>query len=310
MGSPAFAIPSLDILLANGYEVVAVVTATDKETGKKKQPLLETPVKAAAVARGIPVLQPRNLKSPAFLELLRQFRADLQVVVAFRMLPEAVWSMPPLGTINLHASLLPRYRGAAPINWAIIRGESETGLTTFFIRHEIDTGHLLFQTRLPIGAEENAGSLHDRMMVSGAELILRTVRAIESGAFEAIPQDDSQATPAPKLSHENTEIDSSADRRTVHNFIRGLSPYPGAWTTFQWPVGAFPDDNPWEGTPVKLYETRILDIPSGHLPGMFVADGKKRLLLSVADGYLDVRVLQPAGRRKMDAVSFLNGLRG
>jgi methionyl-tRNA formyltransferase len=230
------------------------------------------------------------------------------VVVAFRMLPEVVWAMPPLGTINLHASLLPRYRGAAPINWAIIRGETETGLTTFFIRQEIDTGNLLFQTRLPIGKNETAGSLHDRMKLEGARLVLRTVQAVEAGAVSPQPQDDRLATSAPKLSHETNEIDLGADRHAVHNFIRGLSPYPGAWTTFRWaaeiPAGQAPD-----GSMVKLLETRVSDKPAGHPAGFFVVKDKNQLLLSVGDGYVEVLELQAAGRRRMDAASFLNGLR-
>ncbi|MCU0355699.1 MAG: methionyl-tRNA formyltransferase, partial [Cytophagales bacterium] len=233
MGTPEFAVPSLDILVENGCQVVAVVTAPDRTAGRGLQ-LSVSPVKAAAVRHGIPVMQPEKLKNEAFLEELRSYRADLQIVVAFRMLPEVVWNMPPLGTFNLHASLLPQYRGAAPINWAVINGETETGATTFFLQHEIDTGNIIFQEREPIHATDTAGTLYERLMHRGAGLVLKTVRAIEAGNYPQTPQDLSQPVKlAPKIFTETCEINFDQPTARVHNFVRGLSPYPGAWTRLQ-----------------------------------------------------------------------------
>ncbi len=230
MGTPDFAVPSLDILVKSGHEVVAVVTSTDKLGGRGGKQILQSPIKKYAEANIIPVLQPPNLKSPAFIEELKSYNADLQVVVAFRMLPELVWSMPKLGTFNLHGSLLPKYRGAAPINWAVINGETETGVTTFFIKHEIDTGDLLFQEAIPIGENETAGEVHDRMMLVGADLVLKTVNAIQNDKYKLSKQDESKVCKAPKIYHETCEIDFNQPVKKVHDFIRGLSPYPGAWT--------------------------------------------------------------------------------
>ncbi|MEM8585970.1 MAG: methionyl-tRNA formyltransferase, partial [Bacteroidota bacterium] len=230
MGTPEFAVPSLEALIENGYEVVGVVTATDKMGGRGGKKLLESAVKKCAIKHQIPVLQPTKLRDPDFLADLRRWNTDLQIVVAFRMLPELVWDMPSLGTFNLHGSLLPKYRGAAPINWAIINGEAKTGLTTFFIKHEIDTGDMLLQAETPIGPNETAGDLHDRMMVLGADLVVDTVKLIETGSYHLQKQDDRLACPAPKLSREVCQIDFDQSCNKVHDFIRGLSPYPAAWT--------------------------------------------------------------------------------
>jgi len=231
MGTPDFAVPSLEILVENGYQVVGVITATDKWGGRGKKKLLESPVKQAAVQHGIPVLQPKNLKDPEFLEELRALEANLQVIVAFRMLPEVVWGMPELGTFNLHGSLLPKYRGAAPINWAIIRGETETGVTSFFLQQEIDTGDLIFQESMPIHPDDTAGDVHDRMMHLGAKVVLKTVNAISEGSVTTQRQDDAEATSAPKIFSDTCQIDFDQPIQQVHDFVRGLSPYPAAWTT-------------------------------------------------------------------------------
>ncbi len=294
MGTPEFAVPSLDILVRNGYEVVGVITATDKLGGRGGRKLLEPAVKKYAVEADIPVLQPRSLKDPAFLDELYALRADLQVVVAFRMLPEVVWSMPRLGTFNLHGSLLPEYRGAAPINWAVINGETETGVTTFLIQHDIDTGDILLQEKMPIGPNETAGEVHDRMMLLGAEVVLKTVKAIETGNYTLKKQDDSQATKAPKIFRETCEIDFDQPSRKVHDFIRGLSPYPGAWTLL--------DERQF-----KILRASFEETPPSSPPGAFSSDNKNWIRISTADGYISVIELQMAGKRRMSAEEFLNG---
>ena len=307
MGTPEFAVPSLDILLKNGYDVVAVVTATDKPGGRSGRELLQSAVKKYALEKGIPILQPPKLKAPEFLSQLEALRADLQVVVAFRMLPEVVWSMPTLGTINLHGSLLPRYRGAAPINWAVINGDRETGVTTFFIRQEIDTGDIILQKKMAVGENETAGEVHDRMMELGAQAVLETVQMLGKGNIVLQKQDISLVSQAPKIFHETCEINFNQSAEAVHNFIRGLSPYPGAWTRLRWAAGT--DTDRFEGMEVKLLQTRKAQVLAEQPSGEFVTDGKKLLRVSTADGYLDILELQVAGRRKMDAVSFINGLK-
>lgn len=293
MGTPEFAVPSLEILLQNGYTVPAVVTAADKPGGRFG--LQESAVKKFALSHGLRVLQPEKLKNPEFLEELRALRADLQVVVAFRMLPEAVWNMPPLGTLNLHGSLLPKYRGAAPINWAIINGETETGVTTFLLRHEIDTGDVLFQEKMPIGENDTAGDIHDRMMVLGAQVVLRTVQAIERGEARPLPQSDAEATHAPKIFTETCRIDFAQPTARVHNFIRGLSPYPGAWTML-------------DGKTLKILQTLKTGPGAVALPpGQFVSDGKNYLKISALDGFVEVLELQMEGKRRMNVKDFLNG---
>lgn len=294
MGTPDFAVPSLDILVRNNYEVVGVVTATDKRGGRGKKQLLESPVKKYALQHGITVLQPPNLKSPDFQEKLRALNADLQVVVAFRMLPVAVWDMPRIGTFNLHGSLLPKYRGAAPINWAVINGERETGVTTFFIRHEIDTGDILLQDRIPIGPDETAGEVHDRMMQVGAALVLKTVRLIETGEYKLQQQDHSQASKAPKIFHNTCEIDFSQPAQTVHNFIRGLSPYPTAWTTL-------------DGKKLKIFRAGMEIEPHDQPPGTFLSDNKNWIKVAVQDGFIWLYELQLQGRKRMGVSDFLNG---
>lgn len=297
MGTPDFAVPSLEILLENGYDIAAVVTAPDKPGGRHGMQV--SAVKQCALRHGLPLLQPEKLKNPEFLETLRGLRADLQVVVAFRMLPEAVWNMPPLGTMNLHASLLPKYRGAAPINWAIIRGEHETGLTTFLLKHEIDTGDLLYQERIVIGENDTAGELHDRMMAQGARLVLRSVQALERGEVQALPQMETEVTHAPKIFTESCRIDFAKPAAQVHNFIRGLSPYPGAWTEL-------------DGKTLKILRTEKAGIaPDETLPspGTFVSDGRNYLKVSTSDGFLQILELQMEGKRRMNVRDFLNGYR-
>lgn len=243
MGTPDFAVESLRTLVENQYNVVAVVTMPDKPVGRHHDTLQASPVKQYAVGQGIPVLQPERLKDEAFLEELRSFKADLQVVVAFRMLPEVVWAMPPRGTFNLHAALLPQYRGAAPINWAVINGDTQTGVTTFFLDHDIDTGRIIHRVPVPIDDTDNAGDVHDRLMTVGADLVLQTVRDIEAGHVDTIAQDElttalggsvAELRPAPKIFKETCEIRWSGHTvKSAYDFIRGLSPYPGAWTTLR-----------------------------------------------------------------------------
>ena len=294
MGTPDFAVPSLLALIEQDYPVVGVVTATDKWGGRGGKKLLQSAVKQAALEHNIPVLQPEKLRAAEFLEALSALEADLQIVVAFRMLPEIVWDMPKLGTFNLHGSLLPKYRGAAPINWAIINGEEATGLTTFFITHKIDTGDMLLQASIPIGPNETAGDLHDRMMEIGAKLVIESVNLIETGDFRLQQQNDQLASPAPKLHRENLQIDFAQSCQAVHNFIRGLSPYPAAWTTMK-------------GQVLKIFRTEIIQGSHSLVPGTILQDGKL-LKVACADGFLSLLKLQLAGRRRMDVQDFLNGV--
>lgn len=296
MGTPEFAVASLKILLENGYPIVGVVTAPDKPGGRLG--VMQSAVKQFAVANGLHVLQPVKLRDPEFLASLKALNADLQVVVAFRMLPEMVWNMPPLGTINLHGSLLPKYRGAAPINWAVINGEKETGVTTFRLTHEIDTGDVFFQERVPIGPEQTAGELHDEMMEVGAQLILKTVKAIESGEKPHFIQQNADATYAPKIFSENCKINFEKSAEELHNFVRGLSPYPGAWTLL-------------DGKILKIYRVRAQQFASSTTPrvisGQLISDGKTCLRFGCRDGLIDVLELQLEGKRKMNVSEFLNG---
>lgn len=296
MGTPEFAVPSLNILLENNYDVVGVITATDKYGGRGNKKLIESAVKKFAVEKGLRILQPKNLKAPEFVEELKSLKADLQIVVAFRMLPVVVWDMPPIGTFNLHGSLLPKYRGAAPINWAIINGEAETGVTTFFLKHEIDTGDLLFQEKLPIEENDTAGDVHDKMMELGAEVVLKTVQAIESGAYQSTPQDESLVCKAPKIFHETCEINFDQKTATVHNFIRGLSPYPAAWTLY-------------DNKQFKILKTSKEIAKHGFSPGQFISDNKKFLKIATQDGYVHVHQLQMQGKRRMETRDFLNGFK-
>ena len=294
MGTPDFAVPSLRILVENGYDVVGVITATDKLGGRGKKQLIQSAVKQYAVSQGLRILQPKNLKKPEFVEEVRALEADLQVVVAFRMLPEVIWNMPRLGTMNLHGSLLPKYRGAAPINWAVIKGEKETGVTTFLLQHEIDTGDILRQKSLPIGENETAGEVYSRMMEMGAGVLLQSVRALEKGDYQPVPQKNEAATKAPKIFHETCEIDFIQPTQKVHDFIRGLSPYPTAWTTL-------------EDKKLKIFRSIKNFTDHSHEPGKFFTDNKKYLKISTIDGFIDVQELQLAGKKRMDVKSFLNG---
>lgn len=298
LGTPEFAVESLRTLVEADCEIVAVVTAPDKPVGRGQQ-LGTSPVKDYAVAQGLPVLQPEKLKNPEFLEHLRSFRADLQIIVAFRMLPEGVWSMPPRGTFNLHASLLPDYRGAAPINWAVINGETQTGVTTFFLQHEIDTGPLIFQETEPIYPDDTAGTLYGRLMRRGAALVLRTVRAIEAGTAPQVPQ-PTIAVPkhAPKLFRETSEIDWNQPAERLRNFVRGLAPYPAAWTTLN-------------GKTLKIFKVVKAEGESSvPLPTSDVSsDGKTYLRFRCADGWVEVLDLQLEGKKRMGVEEFLRGNR-
>ncbi len=294
MGTPDFAVPSFDILLKNGYEIVGVVTATDKWGGRGNKTLLESDVKKYALEKGLKILQPEKLNDEAFLEELRSLGADLQVVVAFRMLPTKVWSMPRLGTMNLHGSLLPKYRGAAPINWAIINGETETGVTTFLLQHEIDTGDILFQAKTPIGEDELVGEVYERLMHIGAELTLKSVQALESGNYQTQPQSDEKATMAPKIFHETCRINFNQPVKKVHDFIRGLSPHPVAWSMV-------------DGEKLKIYRSAKLLESHDKSPGTIDTDGKKYLRIACTDGWLEILDLQADKRKRMDVKSFLNG---
>ncbi len=296
MGTPEFAVASLRSVLNSGYEVVAVVTAPDRPAGRGRK-IRVSAVKEFALEKGLRILQPANLKAPGFLSELKSLEADLQIVVAFRMLPEAVWRMPRLGTFNLHASLLPEYRGAAPINWAIINGENRTGVTTFFINQDIDTGAIIMQKEVPISPTESAGGLHDRLMVLGSDLVVETVRQIEKGEYVLTEQPALELKPAPKLNKENCRIDWEKPLISIYNHIRGLSPYPTAWTLLE-----------QDGRQVecKIYRSGMLEQEHDMEPGAVLAS-KKEIRVAAKGGFLNIEVLQLSGKRKMDAASFLNG---
>lgn len=294
MGTPDFAVPSLDILLKNGHDIVGVVTATDKLGGRGGKQLLQSAVKQYAVQHNLNILQPEKLRNPEFIEALRALNADIFIVVAFRMLPEIVWSMPPHGTMNLHGSLLPQYRGAAPINWAIIKGEKETGVTTFFLKHEIDTGDVLFRATLPIGEDDTVGEIHDKMMFLGAEMVLKSVQAVEKGNYATQPQLDTEATHAPKIFHETCNIDFNQTTEGVHNFVRGLSPYPTAWTVL-------------DNLKLKVFKTQKEITPPQHTVGEWVSDNKNYIKIATQNGYIHLLDIQLEGRKRMTVKDFLNG---
>ncbi len=320
MGTPDFAVESLRILVENKYNVVAVITAPDKPVGRG-QKLGMSPVKEylLASAPDIPILQPEKLKNPDFLEELKSYQADLQIVVAFRMLPEVVWMMPKLGTFNLHGSLLPQYRGAAPINWAIMNGETETGVTTFFLKQEIDTGSIIFQEKEPISLTDNVGDVYNRLMHKGARLVLKTVKAIESGVYPQEPQNESEEIHhAPKIFKETCQINWNQPVKKVHDFIRGLSPYPVAWTMLN-------DKN------CRIYEASMVESLTQPSPeeraivgaesltqphaeerastGSYKTDGKKYLYFQCTDGVLAIENLQLEGKKRMGIEEFLRGYR-
>ena len=305
-GTPDFAVESLSRLVDGGYNVVAVVTMPDKPAGRGRQ-LQQSDVKRYAVEHGLPVLQPVSLKDEAFIEELRGYGAQLFIVIAFRMLPEAVWQMPPLGTFNLHASLLPRYRGAAPINWAVMNGDTETGVTTFFLKHEIDTGDVIQQRSCPISRHDDVEAVHDRLMVMGADMVLETVDAIIEGTVKPIPQDQmlttgQQPTPAPKIFKETCRIDWTRPAEALYNHIRGLSPYPAAWTVLK-------DENGNEVTTIKVYKTGEPEPFGGYphpAPGTIMAD-RKTVRIACADGWLQILTLQQSGKKRMDTDAFLRG---
>ena len=298
MGTPDFAVASLKALVEAGFEVVGVITAPDRPAGRGRK-VQESAVKQYAVAHQLKVLQPTNLKDEEFLEELRSLKANLHVVVAFRMLPKAVWQMPEHGTFNLHASLLPQYRGAAPINWAIINGEKETGVTTFFIDEEIDTGSIILQKTEKIEDEDNVGSLHDRLMVLGGELVVETCTQIASGEVSSSPQKHFEdLKPAPKIHKDTCQIDWSASLDDIHNLIRGLSPYPAAWSYFV---------NHDKEESIKIYKTQKEFVQHNEKIGKLIAD-KKTLKVAVTGGYLHLLEIQLPGKRKMETSAVLNGL--
>lgn len=302
MGTPEFAVSSLDAMVNGGYNIVGVVTAPDKPAGRGMK-LNISAVKQYALEHGLNILQPEKLKNPDFITALKELRADLQIVVAFRMLPEIVWNMPPLGTINVHASLLPKYRGAAPINWAIINGEKETGVTTFKLTHAIDTGNILLQHSVPINEDDTAGDIHDKLKEAGAALLLNTIEALASGSLEEKPQDllikneeVLTSTHAPKIFTETCRIDWAKPALAIHNLVRGLSPFPGAFTEF-------------EGKLFKIYRSRIEEgVPSGR-PGSYETDHKSWLRFAASDGYLYAMEIQAEGKKKMRIEEFLRGFR-
>ncbi|MFD2513415.1 methionyl-tRNA formyltransferase [Pontibacter locisalis] len=295
MGTPDFAVPTLQTLVEHHYKVVAVITAPDKPAGRG-QKIHQSPVKEYAVSQNIPVLQPTNLKSEVFLEELRRYNANLQIIVAFRMLPEVVWAMPELGSFNIHASLLPQYRGAAPINWAIINGEKETGVTSFFLKHEIDTGDLIFQDRITIMEDDDFGTLYEKLKHKGAELALRTVQAIEKDEVRPKPQVTTTETKhAPKIFKDTCQINWNQPAEQVRDFVRGLSPYPAAWTQLQ-------DKN------FKIFKVEALDNTAyTSQPGYVHTDNKTFLHIQTADGAVSVLDLQMEGKKRMPIQDLLRG---
>ncbi|MFN0276408.1 MAG: methionyl-tRNA formyltransferase [Chitinophagales bacterium] len=295
MGTPEFAVPSLKILVESGYKIPAVITSPDKPSGRGLL-VQQSAVKRFATQHNIPVLQPEKLKDPKFIEQLRSFRADLQVIVAFRMLPEVIWNMPQMGTINLHASLLPDYRGAAPINWAIINGERKTGVTTFFLKHEIDTGDMLLQQKVEIEENETAGSLHDKLMITGAGLVLQSVEMIENKNYIVTPQNLQTGKSAPKIFKEHCQIDWSKDVVSIKNLIHGLSPHPAAFTKL---------DEKF----LKVFKAHVLKEAVHGTAGTVLTDGKTYLKFAAADGFVYIDELQAEGKKKMTVEEFIRGYR-
>ena len=303
MGTPDFAVGSLRALVEGGYNVVAVVTMPDKPVGRHQSELSQSAVKQYAVAHNIPVLQPEKLKDPNFLEELRSYRADLQVIVAFRMLPEAVWDMPPHGTFNLHASLLPQYRGAAPINWAIINGDTETGVTTFLLDHEIDTGRIIHQARTPISEDDNVETVHNRLRDIGAGVVTQTVDDIIAGNIRPIDQDtltaDTEIRHAPKIFKDTCRLAFDLPVKRAFDFVRGMSPYPAAWTELVEENG--------KRTMLKIYATTREETSVAEAPGTVLTDGKTYFKIAFPDGYLALTQLQLAGKKRMTVSDFLRG---
>ena len=292
MGTPGFAVPSLQMLLEHEYSVVSVVTAPDKPRGRGQQ-MSYTPVKQFALERHLPLLQPNNLKDLEFAERIRLLHVDLMVVVAFRILPREIYTLPARGSFNLHASLLPKYRGAAPINWAIINGERETGVTTFFLQDKVDTGSIILQSKIPINDRDTAGEIHDKLASVGAQLVLATVKRIESGSVELLQQNDSMASPAPKIFKEHCRIDWNKPAVQIHNFIRGLSPHPTAWTLHN-------------GKTLKMYRSMVLPSPQKSA-GTVIHVSPDALQIGTQDGTLSITEIQQEGKRRLDIKEFLRG---
>jgi methionyl-tRNA formyltransferase len=293
-GTPEFAVPSLQILVENGWHLAGVVTAPDKPQGRGRK-VNYSPIKEYALQAGLRILQPTNLKSAEFQSELQEINPDLQIIVAFRMLPESVWSCPKMGTFNLHASLLPAYRGAAPINWAIINGEKQTGLTTFFLKHEIDTGEVIYQEVEPISEDDDAGSLYERLMHKGGTLVLKTVEAIAEDRVESKPQVSTENLPkAPKIFKETCEINWTKSAEEIYNFIRGLSPYPTAWTRLK-------------DTVYKIYKASFEVVNQHYPPAYIETDNKNYIKIACKDGWIILEEIQIEGRKKMNVREFLNG---
>ncbi len=300
MGTSEFAVASLDILIQNNYNVVGVVTVPDKPAGRGQQ-LQQSAVKKYAIEKGLNVLQPEKLKDEQFINELRDLKADLQFVVAFRMLPEVVWNMPPLGTYNLHGSLLPKYRGAAPINWAIINGETESGVTTFKLKHDIDTGNVLFQDKVQITPTTTAGELHDSLMIAGANLILKSAKQIESGDYELKPQNDVEAIHAPKIFKDTCLINWNNSVESIYNLIRGLSSYPTAFTTYI--------DKNNQPVSIKLFSSEIEKCIHHLNNGEIETDSKTYLKVACSNGFIHIKELQMAGKKRMTIEEFLRGFK-
>lgn len=301
MGTPDFAAHSLKVLCDSGANVVAVITAPDRPAGRGLK-LQSSAVKKLAEELNLPVLQPVKLRDEEFQKELRSYNADLQIVVAFRMLPESVWNMPPKGTFNLHASLLPQYRGAAPINWAVINGEKETGVTTFFLNHDIDTGNIIMAEKVVIGDNDTAGVIHDKLMNIGAELVVKTVKKIANGNVVEIPQmDDGELLPAPKIFKDDCKINWNSSASKIHNLIRGMSPYPAAWTE------VIEDDK--SAVSLKIFLSEIVESDAVLKPGELCSDGKEILYVGTSFGVISIKELQLAGKRRMKIGDFLRGFK-
>lgn len=302
MGTPDFAVEPLKLLVAGGYNIVGVVTMSDKPVGRHQTDLTASPVKQYAISQGLKVLQPEKLKNPEFLEELKSLKADLQIVVAFRMLPEAVWAMPRLGTFNLHAALLPQYRGAAPINWAIINGDTQTGITTFFLDQEIDTGNVIQRVPVPILDTDNAEDVHDKLMVLGANLVIETVDNILADNIKPISQSelvtDEPLRPAPKIFKETCRINWSKGVKSTYDFIRGLSPYPAAWTEMEYAN---------RRNVLKIYAAEKEFCEPEYPTGTLTTNGRNELKVALSDGYLHLKTLQLAGKKRMEVTDFLRG---
>lgn len=296
MGTPEFAIPSLQSILESHHEVVAVVTAPDAMGGRGGHQLIQSEIKKYALSKGLFILQPEKLREKAFIQQLRDLKADLQVVVAFRMLPEMVWNMPPLGTINVHGSLLPKYRGAAPIHWAVIHGEKNTGVTIFRLKHEIDSGDIIQQTSIPIGPDESTGDVYHRLMWTGASTLIESLKEIETGNLKLIPQNPLLSSPAPKLFHQDAVLDFNQSSLQLHNFIRGHSPHPTAWMVYH-------------NLKFLFFRTHLPEtLPPAAEPGRLQIIGRK-LYLHAIDGAIEILELQQEGKKKMAASDFINGMK-